>query len=323
MTMTTKKILVTGSKGVIGSKLVEMLTQKGHDVFGIDLTHGLGEVGWEHPMGTSKFSYARCDVSNFRELQRVFEKAGPFDYVYHCAAEFGRWNGEDYYEKVWTTNAVGTKNIIRLQEKLDFKLIHFSSSEVYGDFNDIMKEDVLDNEVIKQLNDYAMSKWVNEMQIRVSRIKHGTCTLIVRLFNTYGPGEWYHPYRSVNCKFCFHALKGLPVIVYKGHFRTSTYIDDACRTLANIADNFKDAGVYNIGGLEYHDIETLVREIWDYTGADPSLITYSDSEILTTRSKRVDISQAVKDFDHKLTVPLKEGVRRTIDWMRDYYKIKK
>ena len=54
--------------------------------------------------------------------------------VYNCAAEFGRWNGEDYFEQVWKSNLIGLKNIIRLQEKHDFKLIHFSSSEVYGDY---------------------------------------------------------------------------------------------------------------------------------------------------------------------------------------------
>ena len=51
-----------------------------------------------------------------------------------AAAEFGRWNGEDFYETLWRTNAVGTKNVIRLQERLKFRLIHFSSSEVYGDW---------------------------------------------------------------------------------------------------------------------------------------------------------------------------------------------
>ncbi|HWP61364.1 MAG TPA: NAD-dependent epimerase/dehydratase family protein, partial [Candidatus Paceibacterota bacterium] len=128
------KILVTGSKGVVGVPLVEMLRADGHEVFGIDLAHHDGEVGFEHEMSKDVFRYARCDVGNFRELERVFEKAGPFDFVYHAAAEFGRWNGEDYYERVWHSNAIGTKNMIRLQEKLGFKLIHFSSSEVYGDY---------------------------------------------------------------------------------------------------------------------------------------------------------------------------------------------
>ena len=185
-----------------------------------------------------------------------------------------------------------------------------------------MKEDVTDKIVIRQMNDYALSKWVNETQIRNSQIQHQTETVIVRLFNTYGPGEWYHPYRSVNCKFCYHALHNMPVVVYKGHYRTSTYLEDTCRTLSNIVDNFMPGEIYNIGGLEYHDIETLVDTIWKVTGADRNLIEYKDSEILTTKSKKVDIQKAVDQLDHKLTVKLEDGVKATIDWMKDYYKIK-
>jgi dTDP-glucose 4,6-dehydratase len=273
-------------------------------------------------MSKGKFNYSRCDVADFRQLERIFEKAGPFDFVYHAAAEFGRWNGEDYYEQLWHSNAIGTKNIIRLQEKWGFKLIHFSSSEVYGDYDDVMKEDVMDKFEIKQMNDYAMTKWVNEMQVKNSAIQHGTKTVIVRLFNTYGPGEWYHPYRSVNCKFCYHALHNLPVVVYKGHLRTSIYLENACRTLCNIVDNFKPGEIYNIAGSENHSMEKLADIIWDTAGADRSLIGYEDSEILTTKVKKVDISKAVKDLDHKLTVTLKEGVKKTIDWMRSYYEIK-
>jgi len=316
------KILITGSKGVVGSFLFKMLKKRGHDVFGIDLYHDIGEVGWEHQMSKSNFFYSRCDVSNMRELQRIFDKVGSFDFVYHTAAEFGRWNGEDYYDQVWKSNAIGTKNIIRLQEKYKFKLIHFSSSEVYGDYEDVMNEEIMNKIEIKQMNDYAMSKWVNEMQIKNSAIQYNTETVIVRLFNTYGPGEWYHPYRSVNCKFSYHALHNIPVIVYRGHYRTSTYLEDTCRTLCNIIDNFKLGEVYNIGGLEYHDIETLVDIIWKHSKADKKLIEYKESEILTTKSKKVDISKAVKDLDHKLTVTMEEGIEKTLNWMKEYYNIK-
>lgn len=316
-------ILVTGSKGVIGSYLVKILKERGHKVFGLDISHELGESGWEHEMSRVVPEYSRCDIADFRQLERIFDTYGPFDFVYNAAAEFGRWNGEDFYEQVWRSNAIGTKNIIRLQERYNFKLIHFSSSEVYGDYEGVMNEDVMDKMEIKQMNDYAISKWANEMQIRNSIIAHKTETVIVRLFNTFGPGEWYHPYRSVNCKFCYHALHGLPVTVYRGHYRTSTYLEDTCRTLCNIIGNFKAGEVYNIGGLEYHDIESLVDMIWEYTGADRSLITYKDSEIMTTKSKKVDISKAVRDLDHKLTVKLDDGVKKTIDWMIEYYGIKK
>lgn len=313
------RILITGSKGVIGTFLTDFLTKRGHSIFGIDLTHGFGEVGWEHAMAKNEFTYSRCDVSDFRQLERVFEEAGPFDFVYHTAAEFGRWNGEDFYEQLWRSNAIGTKNIIRLQEKLKFKLIHFSSSEVYGDFPGIMEESVMDTVEIKQMNDYALTKWVNEQQIRNSVIKNQTDSVIVRLFNTYGPGEWYHPYRSVNCKFTYHALHGLPVTVYKNHTRTSTYLEDTCNTLSNIVDNFIPNSVYNIGGRELHNMETLVELIWKYTGANVDLITYAESEILTTKDKVVDVSKSERDLQHKNSVTLEEGVKRTVDWMRTFY----
>jgi dTDP-glucose 4,6-dehydratase len=171
------------------------------------------------------------------------------------------------------------------------------------------------------MNDYAITKWVNEMQIRNSRIQHQTETVTVRLFNTYGPGEWYTPYRSVNCKFMYHALFGLPVTVYRGHYRTSSYLDDTCRTLSNIVNNFKPGEVYNVGGGEYHDIETLARTVWRLTGADERLIEYKDSEILTTKKKEVSFEKAIRDLNHQISFSFEEGLKKTIDWMKSYYRL--
>ena len=310
------KILVTGVLGTVGSILKNKLQDKGHEIFGIDLPHSAGEQGFVQSMSSEKQTYCRCDISDYRQIQRVIENFGPFDLVYNCAAEFGRWNGEDYYEQLWKTNAIGLKNIIRLQEEYSFKLVHFSSSEVYGDYEGVMSEDVMDKIEIKQMNDYAISKWANEMQIRNSRIMEGTQTVIVRLFNTYGPGEFYHPYRSVNCKFCYHALNGLPITVYTGHHRSSTYIDDAVSAIANISDNFIDGRVYNIGSNEYHSIEDLANIIWDCVGADRNLIEYKNSEVLTTKTKTPDISLSVNELGYISTVSLKDGVHKTIDWMK-------
>src|SRR5260370_12410082 len=93
-----------------------------------------------------------------------------------------------------------------------------------------------------------MKKWVKEVQIRNSGRQYGTESVVVRLFNTYGPGEYYSPYRSVNCRFLYCALNGLRWTVYRGHSRTSTYLADTARTLATIVDNFKPGETYNIGG---------------------------------------------------------------------------
>jgi len=315
------QILVTGGLGTIGSGLIRELRSRNHHVISCDLHHQSDEIGFSLRTDVETPLYARCDVGEFRQIERVFERLGPFDYVYHCAAEFGRWNGEDFYETLWRTNTIGTKNIIRLQERLEFRLIHFSSSEVYGDWPDLMVETVMDEYEIKQLNDYAMTKWVNEMQIRNSGLQSGTQTVVVRLFNTYGPGEYYSPYRSVNCRFLYCALHGLPWTVFRGHSRTSTYLADTVRTLANIVNNFKPGETYNIGGSDLHSIEQLSDVVLQVTEASPTLVQYRDSEILTTRLKRVDTSKSVRDLDHKNSYTLKDGMELTAGWMRGVYAL--
>jgi dTDP-glucose 4,6-dehydratase len=290
-------------------------------VVSCDLYHDADEIGFSVGTDVDVPLYARCNVGEFRQIERVIDQMGPFDYVYHCAAEFGRWNGEDFYESLWQTNAIGTKNIIRLQERRRFRLVHFSSSEVYGDWPNVMVESVMDEHEIKQLNDYAMTKWVNEMQIRNSRQQYGTESVVVRLFNTYGPGEYYSPYRSVNCRFLYCALHGLPWTVFRGHQRTSTYLADTVRTLAAIVGNFKAGETYNIGGNQLHSIEELSDVIVKITGAVPSLVRYTESEILTTKIKKVDVSKSIHDLGHTNSYSLEEGMRLTADWMRKAYQL--
>jgi dTDP-glucose 4,6-dehydratase len=314
------KILVTGGRGVIGSSLVDMLSED-HYVIACDLMHGPDETGvsllTNDPM--LRMRYRRCDIVEFRQMSQLFDSFGPIELVYNCAAEFGRWNGEDFYEQLWRTNVIGTKNLLRLQEKVGFKLVHFSSSEVYGDWPECMVETVMDEYAIRQMNDYAMTKWVNEMQVHNSMDMYATESVIVRLFNTYGPGEYYSPYRSVNCRFLYCALHGLPWTVFQGHQRTSTYIEDATRTLANIADNFNPGETYNIGGGHLHSIEELSDVVLKVTGADPALVRFEDSEPMTTQRKVVDVSKAKKDLGHVDTCDLETGMKRTADWMKEVY----
>ena len=72
-------------------------------------------------------------------------------------------------------------------------MIFFGSAEVYGDYDGVMSEDVMDKMPIKQMNDYAISKWVNELQILNSEAMFGTQTVRMRLFNVYGPGDNFDP----------------------------------------------------------------------------------------------------------------------------------
>jgi dTDP-glucose 4,6-dehydratase len=245
----------------------------------------------------------------------------PFEFVFHAAAEFGRINGEDFYETLWKSNAVGTKNMIRLQEKLGFRMVVFSSSEIYGDWDGLMLEDTPDEHPIRQMNDYAISKWVNELQVSNSAAVHGTETVIVRLFNTYGPGETYSDYRSVICRFIYSALHDLPYTVYLNHHRTSSYIDDTARTLAAIPGRFRPGAIYNIAGNTYHDIKTISDMILAGCGKTDRLVEYVDVEKHNTRDKKTSAERARQELGHHETVGLEEGIARTIAWQKEYYGV--
>ncbi|MFC1850244.1 NAD-dependent epimerase/dehydratase family protein [candidate division CSSED10-310 bacterium] len=304
------KVLVTGGLGFIGTNLVAELRRRGHEVWTCDILHGEAE------------SHFRCDVSSFVQLSQVFSEQA-FDYVYHLAAEYGRWNGEDHYENLWTTNAIGTKNILRLQEKYQFRLIFFSSAEVYGDYEGIMDEDVLDRIPIKQMNDYALSKWVGELQVLNSALMFGTESVRVRPVNAYGPFEYYSPYRGVIPIFVYRALTGKPYTVYLGHIRIFDYVEDTCRTFANILDNFIPGAVYNVGSREEWktDIKYVSDLILDYVGHDDSLVEYKNGEPFTTRTKQIDFSKARRDLKHDPQVPIEDGVPRYIEWMKKAYHL--
>jgi dTDP-glucose 4,6-dehydratase len=252
-------------------------------------------------------------------VEQIFQEDS-FDYVYHAAAEYGRWNGEDYYENLWLTNAVGTKNMLRMQARKKFRMIFFGSAEVYGDYDGVMSEDVMEKVPIKQMNDYAIVKWVNELQIINSASMFGTETVRVRLFNVYGPGEHYTPYRGWIPKFIYKALRNEPYTVYLGHKRTLEYVKDICRTFANIIDNFKPGEVYNLGGDEQYEVKDVSDLILKCLGKSDSQVTYKETEPFTTRIKTPDSSKAKREIGFKLTVPIEEGMPTTVDSFKRLYE---
>ncbi len=297
------KILVTGSEGTLGTALVSELRLQGHEVWGCDLQHKADE------------QYIRADISSYRQLERVFSQS--YDFVYHLAAEFGRINGEEYYDTLWQTNVIGTRNILEWQRKTDFKLIFASSSEIYGDkYADVLTEDMQDG---IQHNDYAMTKWVNEIQCMNFERRFGLPIVRLRFFNAYGPGEFYHRYRSVVCLFCYRALHGLPYTVYKDYHRVFMYISDFIPTVARVMDNFVPGEVYNIGGTDYRSVEELSNIILDYLGLDDSNITYLPKDKHNVQNKRPDITKARQAFGHDPKVSLDEGIPATIEWMKEIY----
>ncbi len=267
------KVLVTGGLGFIGTKLVSELEGRGHETWACDL------------FNSHRDHYRRCDVREFRQLEKLVG-GHKFDLVYHAAAEYGRWNGED-------------------------------SAEVYGDYPETMRENVMDEVPIKQMNDYAMTKWVNEMQVLNSTSMFDTETVRIRLFNVYGPGEHYTPYRGVVPTFIYKALHDLPYTVYRGHKRTFEYVNDVCTTLANLTEYFKPGEAYNLGSDNQYEIKHVSDIVIQELGKDDMNVTYKDAEPFTTGVKRGDSSKAKRDLRHRCETSLEEGIRRTVIWMEE------
>jgi dTDP-glucose 4,6-dehydratase len=303
-------ILVTGGAGFIGTNLTAELRSRGHDVWTLDIIHNPDP------------KHIRADTGEYQQLDAVFRKH-KFDFVYHLAAEYGRWNGEDHYANLWRTNVVGTKNILRLQEQHGFKQIFFSSAEVYGDYDELMSESVMEEIPIKQMNDYAISKWAGEMQCLNHAAMFGVDVVRVRPVGCYGPHEFYNPYRGVIPIFVYKAIHGQPFHCHRGHTRIFDYVSDTAFTFANIVDNFIPGEVYNVGGREEWaiSIEELAEIVLEVTGADPKLLEVGGEEGFTTMTKVVDFGKARRDLKHDPKIDTREGVRLYADWCKDVYKV--
>ena len=119
-------------------------------------------------------------------------------------------------------------------------------------------------------------------------------------------------------KFIHHALFNTPYVVYKGHKRIIDYVEDTCRTFANIVDNFIPGEVYNVGGRpEWEkEIKEYSDSVLKAVGRDDSIVTYKEAEPFTTKVKQMDFSKAVRDLGHDPKVTPEEGIKRTVEWMK-------
>jgi dTDP-glucose 4,6-dehydratase len=303
------KILVTGGGGTLGKPLTIELRDRGYDVLTLDLMHGMADQ--------------RCDIRSFRQLEEVVADFMP-DYVYHLAAEFGRHNGDEFYEQCWSTNMVGTGNVIRLCNEYAARLIFASSSEIYGELSLAkgakISEDITDETPVFPTNDYAISKWANELQIINAQATSDVEATRLRFFNAYGQGEHFHPYRSVVCLFCHAAMAGEEFTVFKGYNRTFMHIDDFIPTLANASDAHRwstlDGSAINIGGTDYRGVEELAEIVLETTGASKDLVQYMPEDQHNVQDKRPSIDQARHALGHDPQIKLEDGVPAYVEWLK-------
>lgn len=285
------KILITGAKGFIGSKLSVHLKKK-HEVYTLD------------QYISDEENYFRSDVSIFYDLKDIFEKTS-FDLVIHLAAECGIENCEEHVEKSIRTNIVGTYNIIKLCQENKIKLIYFSTSEIYGDLDkDKMSEDI-NISLLQPRNHYALQKLFGEKMI----IKELKDYIIVRPFMVYGVGENLNKYRSVISKFINLSQKNCELPVHKDSYRSWTHIDDFIEAIEILIES-KSIGTYNVGNDEnIISIEDLAKIIINKLNRGKIILT--DVPSVRTKYKIGDFTK-LKKLGFKPKINLGIGVDEII-----------
>jgi dTDP-glucose 4,6-dehydratase len=170
----------------------------------------------------------KADTGVFQQMDSIFRKQ-KFDFVYHLAAEYGRWNGEDHYQNLWQTNVIGTKNMLRLQEQHRFKMIFFSSAEVYGDYDQLMSEDVMDKVPLKQMKTMRFRNGLARLQCINHATMFGVKVVRVRPVGCYGPTN-ITVHIVGDSHFRLQRVEGKEFTVHRGHKRIFDYVEDTCRT---------------------------------------------------------------------------------------------
>lgn len=288
------KILVTGSKGFIGTQLVPYLISLNNNVIGLD------------QYILSEDNYIRADISILSELINIF-KNNTFDLVIHLASECGIENCEEHIQKSMQTNLIGSYNIISLCKDYNIKLIYFSTSEIYGDsFGDNNMIEDTNIILLQPKNHYAMQKLFGEKMV----IKELKNYIIVRPFMIYGAGENQNNYRSVISKFIKLSLNNDKLPVHKNSYRSWLHINDFIFAL-NLLIEKNVIGTYNIGnGNEILPIDKIAKIIIDKIGS--GVIEYVDIPITRTAYKIGDFTK-LKNLGFNPSIKIETGINEMIE----------
>ena len=310
-----KTVLVTGGAGAIGSRLVSKLCSSCNVLVLDDLSSGF----LKNIQGlTVKFWHG--SVIDDEILKEIF--ANRPEVVYHLAANFANQNSVDYPQKDLLVNGLGTLKILQYARDADVqRFVYASSSCVYGNIseqiNEISHKYSLDTP-------YAITKLLGEQYVRFFHEHHALNTVILRFFNSYGPGEYPGKYRNVIPNFMFKALQGeLLTITGTGEeTRDFTFIDDTIQAIL-IAGEHPDAvgGTYNVASGVETKIGDLAKAILEVCSSK-SEIKYTDRRVWDTVNRRYADISAIKSLGYAPSMRLEDGLAQTLTWFKEMKIVK-
>ena len=316
------RILVTGGAGFIGSHLCERLLAGGHEVICLDNFFTGRRENVYRLMDSKNFELVRHDIIEpvLLEVDQIYNLACPASPVHY------------QYNPVKTvkTNVMGTINMLGLAKRVRARILQASTSEVYGDPEvHPQTEDYWGNvNCVGVRSCYDEGKRLAETLMMDYHRQNRVDTRIIRIFNTYGPRMLENDGRVVS-NFVVQALRGEELTIYGDGSQTRSfcYVDDLVDGMIRLmnveagADGLDVHEPVNVGNPGEFTMRELAEEVGRAAGLEVR-VRYCPLPKDDPRQRRPDITRAQKLLGWEPTIPLREGLKRTVGYFAERIKAK-
>lgn len=309
--MESKRVLITGAAGFLGSHLCDLFIGRGYEVVGMDnlITGDLSNI--EHLFRLKNFEFYNHDVSTFVHV------SGKLDYILHFASPASPIDYLKIPIQTLKVGSLGIHNLLGLAKSKGAKILIASTSEVYGDPSvNPQPEDYWGNvNPVGPRGVYDEAKRFQEAMTMAYHTFHGVETRIVRIFNTYGPRMRLNDGRVLPA-FIGQALRGEDLTIFGDGSQTRSfcYVDDLIEGIYRLLLS-DHAYPVNIGNPDEITIRQFAEEIIKLTGTDQKVV-YKDLPQDDPKQRRPDISKAKELLGWEPKVSRAEGLKLTYQYFR-------
>jgi UDP-glucuronate 4-epimerase len=315
-------ILLTGSAGFIGSHVALTLLARGERVVGVDNMNAYYDVRLKEARlerlraAGERFEFVRADLADRPAMEKVFA-SGRFDAIVNLAAQAGvRYSVENPHAYV-ESNVVGFLNILEgARHHGTGHLVFASTSSVYGMGTELPYKETADTDHPVSL--YAATKKSNEVMAHAYAHLFGIPATGLRFFTVYGP--WGRPDMAL-FKFTKGILAGEPIPVFNAGkmVRDFTYVDDIVEGVVRVIDRPSGYRIFNIGNHRRVELMDYIRAIEKALGREAKLemLPMQPGDV---RATEADTSALEAATGFRPATPVEEGVRRFVEWYRDFYR---
>ena len=302
------RALVTGGAGFIGSNVVGLLLQHGHEVLVIDdLSSGYRDN--LRPEAT----FREADVRNAETLRSV---AAGCSAIFHLAASVGNKRSIDDPRHDAEVNLVGMVSVLEAARANSIDKVVFSSSA--GIFGELKTLPIDEDHPQDPDSPYGVSKLAAEKLALVYNKLYGMHNVCLRYFNVYGPHQRYDAYGNVIPIFAQRALDGRDLVVFGDGEQTRDFVHVRDVAAANVAaaEHTAVAGVFNLGSATRVTVNWLAATVAEIAGSSVG-VTYASERPGDVRDSLADITKATAAFGYAPTVELRHGLEEYVGWLRD------